>query len=142
MDLRDLEHNSDLPEADQLWAVVYLSWATVQFDEAALIKLNNSNQVNNKLHGITGLLVHKRGMFLQYIEGKQAAVMELMKKLYDDPRHEGITVLHSGMRRTRRFPEWHMAFSNIVPSGITQSLNSSEDIEAVNLMRTFLHDLA
>ena len=66
-------------------------------------------KVNNDRDGITGILIHDRRRYLQYLEGDQAKVEGTFARISIDPRHRAIIRLHSGTITRRQFPDWAMA---------------------------------
>jgi hypothetical protein len=64
---------------------------------------------NNKKQRITGALLIQGDWFAQVLEGDEPAVRALFARIETDPRHEGISVLESGMAGERRFARWAMA---------------------------------
>ena len=69
--------------------------------------------LNNEGQGLTGVLLHKDGNFLQVIEGDETAVAALFEKIRVDPRHAGIQPLLKGAIEKREFPDWSMAFRDL-----------------------------
>ncbi|TVV76969.1 BLUF domain-containing protein [Sphingomonas solaris] len=55
----------------------------------------------NQRHEITGVLLCRRDMFLQALEGPQLAIEDTFLRLINDPRHHAVTVL-SRRKVTRR----------------------------------------
>ena len=69
---------------------------------------------NNRASGITGLLLHVDGWFLQLLEGERAAVSQLYNSLVQDYRHCEVTLVEAGEIRERKFP--NAAMGLITPS--------------------------
>ena len=69
---------------------------------------------NNRLHGITGLLVYFDRLFFQIIEGPDEKVDHLFDKIGQDPRHQDILRLKTEYEVTERlFPVWTMKTFNL-----------------------------
>ena len=90
--------------------VIYASAATEAFTTDALKHLLAKARARNTLHGITGMLVHHEGSFLQILEGPEAAVDQVMQSICRDSRHQRTRVLHRGVIQTREFDTWSMGF--------------------------------
>lgn len=63
---------------------------------------------NNAVDGITGLLWHNDGMFLQVIEGPESSVASTYARIAGDPRHEAVTILLDRPVDAREFGYWSM----------------------------------
>ncbi|MCB1877512.1 MAG: BLUF domain-containing protein [Chromatiales bacterium] len=63
---------------------------------------------NNARDGITGVLFHHRGKFLQVVEGEEEALRALWARLILDPRHESLHVLLDQPVTDREFADWNM----------------------------------
>jgi len=59
---------------------------------------------------ITGALVTAGDRNLQYLEGPEAELAELMRSIVRDPRHEQVQVIADRGVQTRRFPNWRLAY--------------------------------
>lgn len=96
-----------------LFLLVYVSTATHPFSEAELLDLLRESRARNVTIGVTGMLLHKDGNFIQVIEGPEDKVRELFAAISADPRHHGIIVLHEEHVPARQFEEWSMSFVNL-----------------------------
>ncbi|MGE0440218.1 MAG: BLUF domain-containing protein [Gemmatimonadales bacterium] len=93
--------------------IVYVSTATVRWTAAALLELLHASRRKNQLHGVTGLLGHNDGTFLQLVEGPAAQVRLLLDRIRQDPRHEDVSVLVERAVPHRYFPDWSMGFQEV-----------------------------
>lgn len=89
---------------------VYVSSAAKLMSSDELVKLLEVCRVNNTAIGISGMLVHKDGNFMQVIEGPEDKVRHLLEKIMLDPRHRGIMTLIEGYTEARQFSNWSMGF--------------------------------
>ncbi len=96
-----------------LFSLVYVSTATRPFSDAELLDLLRQSRARNATIGVTGMLLHKDGNFIQVIEGPEEQVRELFALISADPRHHGIIVLHEERIPARQFEHWSMSFVNL-----------------------------
>ena len=75
---------------------------------------------NNQRDNLTGALVFSDGIFMQVLEGDEAAVRETFERISRDNRHCDVAVLFEDAARDRHYPDWSMGF---------QSLDGSEWLE-------------
>jgi Sensors of blue-light using FAD len=69
----------------------------------------------NARDGITGLLVFDGAQVCQYVEGGVVPLERLVRRLYADPRHHDLRVLHQGaLTGARRFPSFSLGY--LLPS--------------------------
>lgn len=66
-------------------------------------------QQNNSALGITGLLCHYDGSFLQFLEGDAAVVDPLFSRIASDRRHKHVLQAYRAAILTRAFADWSMA---------------------------------
>lgn len=59
----------------------------------------------NRVDGVTGLLVYNESMFLQFIEGPNAAVTGCYARIEKDTRHQAPVVIWENFSETRIFPD-------------------------------------
>lgn len=100
-----------------LHQIIYVSTAAQPFGGDELRALLGQARPRNQASGITGLLLYSEGLFLQLLEGAQAAVHELYRgHIARDPRHRRLHVLADGPLADRTFPDWHMGFLPTSPA--------------------------
>jgi FAD-dependent sensor of blue light len=92
-----------------LYCLVYMSSPSHEMGQEEVKGLLRRAKVNNDRDGITGILIHDRRRYLQYLEGDQAKVEGTFARISIDPRHRAIIRLHSGTITRRQFPDWAMA---------------------------------
>ena len=90
--------------------LIYSSRATRPFTLRELDELLAISRRNNRRLGVTGMLLHDRGGFLQVLEGNRAVVTRLFEKIARDPRHDDIRMLVTMDIEGRQFGEWSMGF--------------------------------
>lgn len=116
-----------------VYFMVYVSAAVTWFSEAELRTLLSGARFRNQNAGITGMLLYKDGNFMQALEGTEAAVRTLYKRIEADRRHQGLLVLDSGTQEARQFALWSMAFHDIsagrreMPSGYSRFMDEPLD---------------
>lgn len=93
---------------DTLHTLVYVSHATAEQTEAEVERLLLDSRRNNARDGITGVLLHRDGSFMQCLEGAEAAVRRTFARIQADHRHDGVIVLLDEPIDARSFPDWTM----------------------------------
>lgn len=127
-----------------LTAVSYVSRAVETFDDEGLAELLAQSRRSNHEHGLSGMLLYRRGRFFQVLEGPEDAVDELMTKIRRDPRHTDVRVLLTEQLAQRRFDEWTMGYEPITapatpaPEGFRDTfddLESDDDEASIRAVR-------
>lgn len=97
-----------------MFQLIYSSKETQEFSPAALKALLMSSRIRNREVNVTGILIYHGGMFLQALEGEEAAVRTIFSRISKDPRHAGIDVLREvvSIGKRRVFGEWSMGFAD------------------------------
>lgn len=95
--------------------IIYLSQATVPFEESHLERLLLRARVFNAQHDVTGILLYGNEQFLQVLEGEEATVRALYAHICRDPRHRDVTTYDDKPVPRRSFADWRMAFQPLVP---------------------------
>jgi hypothetical protein len=78
------------------------------FDEAALNGILSIARRNNPRDGITGALICRHDLYLQLLEGPQAAVEARYRSIARDDRHLDVVKRVSRPVTERMFPNWAM----------------------------------
>jgi hypothetical protein len=89
-------------------------------------------RVNNARLGITGMLLHEDGCFVQLLEGHDDATDNLFAKICADPRHRGAMVLLKRDIEQRCFPDWSMGYTNLRVASL-QSIPGFGDFADVSI---------
>lgn len=115
-----------------LLAVAYTSVATEPFDDESLSRLLESSRASNGRVGLTGMLLHREGRFIQFLEGPASAVRQLFATIAADRRHERLRVLLEDEVDERQFAEWTMGYQAVDDSAATPDgfRTSFEDLES------------
>ena len=95
----------------ELKALVYVSSATELFSEQALDELLQGARRKNERIGVTGVLLHCEGNFMQYVEGPPQAIDRLYERIRADDRHHSIVTIHEEPLDARQFAGWSMAYA-------------------------------
>lgn len=104
-----------------------------------LTDLLEQARADNTISQVTGMLLYRAGKFLQVLEGDEAVVEALYKKIEPDSRHYDLQVLLTGQRAKRQFPDWSMGFANLSglaghdPHGFSSFFRDGFDVEAMRL---------
>lgn len=93
-----------------VFGLAYSSRALTDFDDESLLELADNAAAKNETLGISGYLYFRDKLFLQYLEGDQKAVEDLMAKIATDPRHEILSTISLPSCPERIFPHWYMRF--------------------------------
>ncbi|MGB3464870.1 MAG: BLUF domain-containing protein [Cyclobacteriaceae bacterium] len=103
---------------NKLSCLVYTSFRKPNCDEQELQNILKSCQNNNKPKGITGVLLHSKSRFLQYLEGDETQIVALYNKIKEDPRHASVTQRDLKKIDKRVFPSWAMAHKEMSSENI------------------------
>jgi hypothetical protein len=68
---------------------------------------------NNPDKGLTGMLLHGNGTFLQVLEGEDAIVDGLIETIARDPRHTDMKIVSREPISSRQYADWSMGFERV-----------------------------
>lgn len=89
--------------------IIYLSRAVEpQSPELTAAILRQAHAWNTR-NDVTGVLCEGQGVFLQAIEGERGTLTRLYARIYADPRHKDLELLHCESITARRYDGWSMA---------------------------------
>ena len=78
------------------------------FDASMLAGILSASRRNNRRDGITGALICRQDIYLQFVEGDAAVIDALFAKIQRDDRHQQVVPLWRGTAEARLFPGWDM----------------------------------
>ena len=87
--------------------VIYVS-KPVGFDDETLNSILTLSRFNNERNQITGALICRSDLYLQYLEGPAHKIDSVYSKIKIDDRHEDVRLLEDGRSRRRLFSNWAM----------------------------------
>ena len=100
--------------------LTYHSVASPGLTAKDLRNIMASSSKNNKELGLTGCLIYHNKFFLQILEGKKDAVLNMFERIKLDDRNHQVTLLSTDESQFRIFKEWEMAYYSL-PDGTTLS---------------------
>ncbi|MBU0746197.1 MAG: BLUF domain-containing protein [Gammaproteobacteria bacterium] len=113
-----------------LYEVLYVSTLAPEQPLSVVAEIaGRARQLNGELD-ITGLLIFDGQRFCQQLEGPKKAVLKLIERIRNDPRHINVEVLHHGPLAGRRFQNFSLAFSTV------------EDVDALSRLERLDGDAA
>ena len=91
----------------QIKHLIYTS-QPVKFDDANISNILKSSQRNNSENGITGALIFREDLYLQFLEGPDNKVVEAYEKIKNDGRHKNVLKLKENTTDRKLFTSWAM----------------------------------
>jgi hypothetical protein len=89
--------------------LLYVSRAVGPQTSTTTASILSTADEHNRANGITGVLCHGQGLYLQVLEGERSAVNVCYARIVADRRHRDVELLHLEEITERRYPEWSMA---------------------------------
>ncbi len=89
--------------------LIYLSKAVDPQTRTLTDSILRKAHVWNTENDITGVLCEGQGVFLQVLEGERAKVTRLYARIFADPRHTDLELIHCESITERRYGDWSMA---------------------------------
>ena len=122
---------------EKLSYLVYSSVRNANCTDEEIQKILNSCERNNPSKSVTGVLIHSQNYFLQFLEGEENEIMDLLNHIKKDSRHSKVILLNKGEIEARMFPAWHMGFKDADKDGLTliSDASSSEEETFNNLLK-------
>ncbi len=102
--------------AGSVHQLLYTSVACQAVPDDELLTLFAGARATNAELGVTGLLLHSGGSFMQLLEGSIDAVRETYRRICVDVRHHQIRLLLERDVDQRAFSAWSMGFRHIDPA--------------------------
>lgn len=92
--------------------LLYHSHALIGEYSVEALDILRAAQARNGALGITGCLHHEDGLFVQCIEGRPSAVVDILRRLKADHRHCALTVFSREEVTERFFSSWTMSYTS------------------------------
>jgi hypothetical protein len=92
----------------QIRSIAYVSTESRPLPPEALEALLVDSRRRNLEHGITGVLLHCPGNFMQFFEGPPGGVEAVYRRILASRQHRSLIALCDEMSDGRDFPNWAM----------------------------------
>ena len=119
-----------MPRSD-LESLVYVSSAVRLLSPDEIEDLLKRARERNKEYGITGVLLHNNGNFVQYIEGPKDNLDIIYKIIQEDARHTGLILISREAIQSRQFGDWPLGFLTKNGEGYVDSPSEKQLIEKI-----------
>jgi Sensors of blue-light using FAD len=93
--------------------LIYLSAAMPSLTQRDLDQILSVSRANNKIAGLTGLLLYGRGSFIQVLEGDPADIDACYERIRRDKRHSALLPVLREPIAARSFGEWSMGYHQL-----------------------------
>jgi len=93
--------------------IIYVSSAVGPQTGTMTHSILSQSQAWNQANGVTGVLCQGQGVFLQALEGERSTVNALYSRIYLDPRHTNVGIIHCESITKRRYENWSMALVSL-----------------------------
>ncbi len=135
--------------AESVSRLMYISNAVDPFTKDQLDALQQQCMIDNKSINVTGLLCYFQAQFIQYLEGRDDLVKDLMGRIANDPRHEVVKIINLPMGDSRFFADWNMRhfspndIENVFPNFVAYMVEFFQDDQVLDtdLTQVLLNNL-
>lgn len=135
------ERSPIAPAASDLFSLLYVSRMPVP-DADEVDRICRQSQLNNKRDAVTGLLLFDGAAFCQLVEGPEAGLVALRRRLEQDRRHVDMRVLHFDRAPARRFPSWRLGYAFIADAAAIDTVQQAGSDRAVQAFEKTMASLA
>ena len=117
--------------------LIYVS-NPIGFNEKNIKNILETSNINNKKNKVTGCLIYRQDLYLQFLEGPQKELEFTYKKILCDKRHTEIYKLGENSTKRRLFANWAMRGDPLITSmwtsedvnnGVVKKLKSAEALK-------------
>lgn len=106
--------------------IIYVSTAVGAQTAAETHAILQGSQKWNQANDVTGVLCEGNGVFLQCLEGERRQVTQLYARIYADPRHSDVQMIHCESVTNRRYRDWSMGHVDLAEVDPVRQVNWSE----------------
>lgn len=106
--------------------IIYVSTAVGAQTAAETNAILQGSQKWNQANDVTGVLCEGNGVFLQCLEGERRQVTQLYARIYADPRHSDVQMIHCESVTNRRYRDWSMGHVDLAEVDPVRQVNWSE----------------
>lgn len=132
-----------IKHASSTLSIIYVSRANGPISAPELQQLADLSAAANAACGVTGLLAYNSRSFMQLLEGAGEDVLDTVRRIERDQRHDNLTFIRQQERETRECPDWSMRAIRTPLTGIgsvsvfTGSLPGNLELDTQILFTSF-----
>jgi hypothetical protein len=127
-----------MENALQIHEVLYVSTLAPDSPVKVVSQIAAKARLANQDAGITGLLVFDGMRFCQQIEGPRKAVLALIERIRQDPRHVNVEILHHGPLAQRRFHRFSLGYAAMDDADVLARIENAGPEQAMALFLALL----
>jgi hypothetical protein len=106
--------------------IIYVSTAVGTQTVSETNAILEVSQKWNRANDVTGVLCEGAGVYLQCLEGERRQVTQLYARIYADPRHSDVQMIHCESVQHRRYRDWSMGHVDLAQVDPVRQVNWSE----------------
>lgn len=132
-----------------MFRLLYVSNTDRYTNPRDIAEILRVSRINNAKLGVTGILLHLDGSFMQVLEGGKETVLTLYSKIRENSRHWNVQILLT-REGPAVFNDWSMGFHRltgrdaesqgafaITKAALDRKLNPAQGLEVMTLLQTF-----
>ena len=120
--------------------VIYTSSLAAVVDDEGIEEILNQARHNNKVAGITGILILGEDQLIQCLESLAPSIDVLIDKISADPRHLAMKVVFEEDNVDRLFGEWSMGCVPVSDAEMAERLGEAGVLNAKDVSRKLATD--
>ena len=121
--------------APKLYEALYVSTLAQNEPFSIVADIAAKARSFNTQHDITGLLIFDGQRFCQHLEGSSKEVLELIDRIFQDPRHTKVELLHHAPLPERRFSGFSLGYATVE---LEEALGQLECLEGQPAVDAFI----
>jgi predicted DNA binding protein len=115
-----------------VFSLIYSSTTDHDWSQDELVGLLEWSRDWNVAHDVSGLLLYRDCVFMQFLEGDEDTVRGLFARISRDRRHQDVDLMWTNQTGDRRFADWSMAFRElgehpVAEAGYNDALNDESE---------------
>ena len=111
---------------ENLYHLIYVSVPATDLNESDVTGLLNLAMEANAKKDVTGMLLFDGNSFFQVLEGDEATVKSLFRKISGDKRHKNIAKVIQEPIEERSFGEWTMGYAALEKQQIAETVGMND----------------
>ena len=120
---------------------LFVSTLSAQIRVSEVANIARKARINNKMLGLTGVLIFDGIRFCEQLEGDTIHINNRLECIRKDLRHTDMNLLHVGPIEQRRFTRFSMGYAVIDDNEVLDSLSKLQGQAAINSLIAMIPQL-